>query len=155
MRTGPEFVRRKLGLIAEDLDHLTGFRDETVESLSADPVKLAAVERMLERIITRAIDVNEHLIAALSAGDEDRVTRLTYRDTFLRLAALGVYPADFAESIAASAGLRNILVHQYNDVDHRLLHGSIRSCLQDYRRYVEHVAAFVARFDDEGPEREP
>jgi uncharacterized protein YutE (UPF0331/DUF86 family) len=147
MRPRPEFVRRKLGLIAEDLDLLTRFRDETVESLSDDPVKLAAVERMLERIITRAIDINEHLIATLSRGDEERITRLTYRVTFLRLAGLGVYSEDFAAAIAASAGLWNVLVHQYNDVDHRLLHGSIRSCLQDYRLYIEHVDRFVDESD--------
>jgi len=139
----PDFVRRKLGLIAEELDHLTAFRDETVESLRDDVVKLAAAERFLERIVTRAIDVNEHLIASLATGDDDRVTRLTYRDTFLRLAGLGVLPEDFAESIAASAGLRNILVHEYNDVDHELLRGSIRDCLQDYARYIRYVEAFI------------
>ncbi len=59
------------------------------------------------------------------------------------MAGLGVYPEDFAESIAASAGLRNILVHQYNDVDRELLHGSIRSCLQDYARYIRYIQAFI------------
>ncbi|QBQ55974.1 HepT-like ribonuclease domain-containing protein [Nitrosococcus wardiae] len=58
----PEFVLRKLQLIADDLERLMRFRDETLESLTADDLKLAAVERILERIVMRAIDVNEHLI---------------------------------------------------------------------------------------------
>ncbi|MGF1613505.1 MAG: DUF86 domain-containing protein [Gammaproteobacteria bacterium] len=80
----------------------------------------------------RAIDVNEHLITELATGQEEQITRLTYRDTFLRLSDLGAYPEAFAASICQSAGLRNILVHDYNDVDHRILHASIRTCLRNY-----------------------
>lgn len=144
----PELVRRKLQLIAEDLGRLLRFKDIALEELIADDVLLAAVERLLERIVMRAIDVNEHLITELATGQEEQITRLTYRDTFLRLSDLSAYPAAFAASICQSAGLRNILVHDYNDVDHRILHASIRTCLQDYHRYVEHVSAFVARFDE-------
>jgi uncharacterized protein YutE (UPF0331/DUF86 family) len=139
----PEIVRRKLQLIAEDLGQLAAFRDASYEEVTADFVKLAAVERMLERIVMRAIDVNEHLISELATGEEERITRLSYRDTFLRLAALGVYDTAFAEQIARSAGLRNVLVHDYNDADRRIVHGAIRDALRDYRRYVEHVDAFL------------
>lgn len=138
----PEFVRRKLQLIAEDLEQLVPFQDETLESLTADKIRLAAVERFLERIVMRAIDVNEHLIAELASG-RDRITRLTYRDTFLMLVDLGVYPKEFAETIAQSAGLRNILVHDYNDVDRRKVHASIKSCLRDYHRYLTDIDVFV------------
>lgn len=138
----PEFVRRKLQLIAEDLEQLVPFQDETLESLTADKIRLAAVERFLERIVMRAIDVNEHLLAELASG-RDGITRLTYRDTFLMLVDLGVYPKEFAETIAQSAGLRNILVHDYNDVDRRKVHASIKSCLRDYHRYLTDIDVFV------------
>ncbi|MFZ0256129.1 MAG: DUF86 domain-containing protein [Gammaproteobacteria bacterium] len=144
----PELVRRKLQLITQDLGRLLRFKDIALEGLTNDDIKLAAVERLLERIVMRAIDVNEHLITELATGQEENITRLAYRDTFLRLADLGAYDKSFAESICQSAGLRNILVHDYNDVDHRILHASIRTCLQDYHRYVEHLSAFVARFDE-------
>jgi len=137
-----EFVQRKLQLVAEDLERLLRFRDETLGSLVADDLKLAAVERILERIVMRAIDVNEHIISELSTG-EGRSTRLTYRDTFLLLVDTGVYPKAFAEQIARSAGLRNVLVHDYNDVDRKIVHASIKACLQDYRRYLEYVSGFI------------
>lgn len=138
-----EFVRRKLHLIAEDLGRLLEFRDDSLEALTADFVRMAAVERLLERIVMRAIDVNEHLIGELASGREDRTTRLTYRETFVRLADLGIYPREFADRIARSAGLRNILVHDYNDVDRTIVHSAIGSCLEEYRRYVEAVDAFL------------
>lgn len=139
-----EFVLRKLQLIAEDLERLVKFKDETLTSLTGDAIKLAAVERLLERIIMRAIDINEHLISELGTG-EGRSTRLTYRDTFLLLAGLDVYPQEFADRIARSAGLRNIPVHDYNDADRKIVHASIKSCLQDYHRYAEYVRSFLDR----------
>jgi len=138
----PEFVRRKMQLIADDLGHLAPFKNETLGSLTSDGIKLAAVERMLERIIMRAIDINVHLISELAHGEE-RSGRLSYRATFLMLTDLGIYPEDFATRIADSAGLRNILVHDYNDIDHKILHASIRCCLQDYHRFLEYLVAFL------------
>lgn len=88
---------------------------------------------------------NLQLIAELASGAETRTARLAYRETFLRLADLGVFPKDFAERIARSASLRNISVHDYNDADRRLICGSVRACLDDYREYVESVAAFIDR----------
>lgn len=139
-----EFVVRKLQLIADDLERLIQFKDDSLESLKGDEIRLAAAERILERIVMRAIDINEHLISELGTG-AGRSTRLTYRDTFLFLAELGVYSRDFAEQIARSAGLRNILVHDYNDADRKIVHSSIKSCLQDYHQYVEHVRSFLDR----------
>lgn len=139
----PEFVRRKLQLIADDLARLLPFKDESLDRLTADAIRLAAVERLLERIVMRAIDINEHLLSELGTGEEAFSTRLTYRETFLRLAGLAVYPTEFAERIAASAGLRNILVHDYNDVDRKIVHQSIGACLQDYTRYIDYVDRFL------------
>lgn len=79
----------------------------------------------------------------MATGQEAKATRLTYRDTFLRLADYGVYPREFAEGIAPSAGLRNLLVHEYNQIDHRIVHASIRTALGQYTAYVEYVERFV------------
>ena len=142
-----EFVQRKLELITEELGHLVQFRGASFDEITGDFVKLAAVERILERIVNRAVDLNEHLIARTADGREEKVTRLTYKETFLRLADLEVYSRDFAEEISKSAGLRNILVHEYNDVDHQILHGSIRTCIEQYRHYVRYVGSFLQTLD--------
>ncbi len=138
-----DFVNRKCRLIAEDLSHLLHFKDDSLEEIAGDFIKLAAVERLLERIIMRAIDINLHLIGELSSGMDEKSTRLTYRDSFLRLADYGVYPESFALEISKSAGLRNILLHDYNDVNRTLLHAAIQNCLRDYTIYIEHITAFI------------
>jgi len=142
-----EFVKRKLHLIAEDLIGLIQFKDATMEDIAGDFVKLAAVERMLERIVIRAIDINAHLISETATGREEKSTRLTYRDTFLKLVDLKVYPPDFGKEISKSAGLRNILIHDYNGVDSRIVHASISSCLKDYQCYIDYVSDFLATIE--------
>ena len=62
-----------------------------------------------------------------------------------RLAELGVCSREFAESVARSVGLRDILVHAYNAVDLAPVHTSVRECLQDYGRYVAYVTAFIEK----------
>lgn len=105
----------------------------------------------MERVVTRAIDVNEHLIAERSTGREEKTVRLSYKDTFLKLADLKVCPERFAKRIALSAGLRNILVHDYNDVDRRILHRSVKDCLKDYRKYLDYVLRFLRRIGPPPP----
>jgi uncharacterized protein YutE (UPF0331/DUF86 family) len=147
----PEYVRRKLQLITDDLAQLDRYRGITHDALVGDFVALAVVERMLERIVMRAIDINRHLLVTVAAEVEpERTTRLTYRDTFLLLAGIGVYPAEFADAIAPSAGLRNVLVHDYNDADRRLVHASIRACLEQYPRYVAYVLDWLDAGESEG-----
>ncbi len=130
-------------MISEDLGKLLQFKDLSLESLVDDFIKLAAVERLLERIVMRAIDINEHLIAELSTGQEEKIARLTYKDTFLKLAELGIYSSEFAEKISKSVGLRNILVHDYNDTDYRIVHSSIKACLKDYQIYVDRINDYL------------
>jgi uncharacterized protein YutE (UPF0331/DUF86 family) len=118
----PEFVRRKLQLIIDNLGRLAGFRDTSYDELIGDDISLAAVERLLERIVLRAIDVNEHILSTTATGREERTTRLSYRDTFHRLA----------------------------DVDHRIVHTSIRTCLEQYHDYVRAIGDYLDRREPAG-----
>ena len=134
------FINRKLDMIREDLERLKEFEGQTIAVIAKDPVSYAACERYLERIIGRAIDVNQHLIA--EAGKPEMHVR-NYRDTFLRLADLGVYRSEFAESIAPSAGLRNALVHEYDTIDPAMLEKSITEAIKEFVEYAEYVLTFI------------
>ncbi|MBI4669765.1 MAG: DUF86 domain-containing protein [Elusimicrobia bacterium] len=86
----------------------------------------------------------------MATGEEERISRLKYKDTFLKLVDYRIYPKKFADGIALSAGLRNIIVHEYNDVEHQLLFHSIREILVIYEQYVNYVLKFLKRLPPEG-----
>lgn len=137
-----DLIQRKLFLNQGELERLKEFENLKIDEIAGDPGKYAACERYLERLIGRAIDINQHIIA--EKGDAT-VGVMKYRDTFLKLAELGVYPRDFAEKIAPSAGLRNALVHEYNNIDPAMLKKSIGEAIGEFNEYAKHVLEFVEK----------
>lgn len=135
-----EFIQRKVKIIQEDLKKLEPLGQLSFTELAQDEIKYSATERILERIITRALDINRHCLAELGKGDE---SVRTHHDTFLRLADLNIFPADFAAEIAPSAGLRNVLVHEYDQVDPRYIWQSIGKALAQYAKYCDFLLKFL------------
>lgn len=136
-----DFVERKISLIQEELKDLEKFKEFTLPEILSDFFKFNALERILEKVIIRAIDVNQHLILELQTKEVD--TPKSYRETFLGLAKIGIYSDDFAKQIAKSAGMRNILVHEYDEVDYSMIYSSISDCLRDYHKYCQYVLDFL------------
>lgn len=134
------FLTRKVELIQEELKHLTAYAEFSFEEVAADYVKQAVIERILERVISRAIDINQHVIAESS---HDGLAPMNYRDTFTALTELGVYPKDFSEQISKSIGTRNRLVHEYDKADGRQIYDSIKDCLKDYAQYCGYIIELI------------
>ncbi|MBI3231637.1 MAG: DUF86 domain-containing protein [Candidatus Doudnabacteria bacterium] len=103
-------------------------------------MEYAATERLLERIVTQAIDINKHLIANSGNGSE---SVKTYEETFLALVRLGIYDAGFAKTIAPSAGLRNILVHEYDEIEISTIYHSREEALVQYAKYCGFILEFL------------
>lgn len=135
-----DLVQRKIKMILEDLDRLRQYKGYSFDEIAQDFAKTAVLERLLEKAITRAIDVNRHILTELGKGTEKI---RGYEDTFHALAELGVYDPKFAAQIARSAGLRKRLVHEYNDTDPAIIFASVAEALKQYARYCESVFKFI------------
>ncbi|MEK7657936.1 MAG: DUF86 domain-containing protein [Patescibacteria group bacterium] len=138
-----DLIKRKISLIQDDLANLTVFSKYTFNEIAADFIKQAALERMLERIINRTIDINQHLIAELAT--KETPAPKDYTETFLVLYKLNVYPEKFAEEISKSIGTRNKLVHEYDKVDSILIYESVGDCLRDYNQYCGYILKFLEK----------
>lgn len=136
------FIRRKLKMIAEDLDYLEEFNDYSLDELAKDFIKLAAVERLLERIVIRATDINNHIITELGKGIEKI---RSYADSFKELTNFNIYSQDTAEKLAEDARFRNILVHEYNNVDKKLIHKKIKEVIDDFNKYSNSILEFLKK----------
>ena len=136
------FIRRKIKLIQEDLSELDNLAHYSFEEITKDHIKVLAVERLLEKIIMRAIDINQHMIAELGRGDE-RVR--SYEDTFFILSELGIYGEEFAKQIAPSAGLRNRLVHEYNNTRQDIIYKSVSEAVKQYVKYCDSILEFIEK----------
>jgi uncharacterized protein YutE (UPF0331/DUF86 family) len=135
-----ELVTRKLLLIARDLEELREMALDDVAAFVGSRRDQAVVERYLERMIGRAIDVNYPLIT-----ETDHPPPSDYHASFTQLADLGVLEARFAAKIARAAGLRNRLVHEYEDLDPRLVFQALQSAFGDVPEYLRRVDEYLAK----------
>jgi uncharacterized protein YutE (UPF0331/DUF86 family) len=136
--TDAELVTRKMVLITADLRALEGLAQRPLVDYLAGATDEIIAERYLERIIGRMIDINYHLIT--EAGEPPP---RDYFDSFTQLARIGVLPAPFAKRIAASAGLRNRLVHEYDEIDPERVYEGLQAAVRDVPEYLRRVEEFL------------
>lgn len=97
------------------------------------------MERLLELVVQVALDILSHLLA------EDGVTPTSYRQVFEEAGRHGVLPADLASRLSDSAGLRNILVHMYDEIDYAIVAASVGRALTDFRDLLVVLEARLER----------
>lgn len=139
-----ELVTRKLLLVATDLESLAPIYAKGLHAYLTDTIDQSVVERRLERTVSRMIDINYHLITSVGQPPP-----ADYHSSFLKLADSGVCDVEFARRIAR-AGLRNRLVHDYEDLDPHKVFEALGDALRDVPHYLERVNAYVKR-DAEAP----
>lgn len=108
----PESVQRRLREIDRRLGWLRSIHSHDRQTFVRDPGLQAQAERHLQLAIQSAIDIALHILAEDSGETPD-----DYGGAFTLLARLGVLPEQLAERLRRAAGLRNVLVHTYLDVD--------------------------------------
>jgi uncharacterized protein YutE (UPF0331/DUF86 family) len=129
-----ELVIRKMVLIAGDLDRLARIAARPLTDYLASDTDELVVERMLERMIGRMIDINYHLL--VETGEPPPAD---YYESFVKLGRLGVLDRDFAIRIASCAGLRNRIAHEYDEIEPEKVYEALRAALTDIPRYLGRV----------------
>ena len=122
----------------ERLARLRPLQERPRADFSADPYLRDIVERNLEVAAQCCIDIS-HRIIALEQAQKPR----DYYEAILRLGDLGILPADFARRLAPIAGFRNILVHEYLQVDWDEVYDHLQQ-LDDVERFAAPVTQWLA-----------
>ena len=135
-----ELVTRKMLLITRDLTGLEPIARKDVGEYLASPTDEIVAERYLERMIGRMIDINYHLIT-----ETGHAPPADYYESFAQLVRLGILEHEFATRIAACAGLRNRIVHEYDELDPRKVHEALQAALRDIPAYLDRVNDHLRR----------
>ena len=107
------------------------------EYLSSHELKTLA-ERWLQLAAECCIDLANHVIADRGWGQPG-----TYGEAFATLAEKSVLPGPLAERMEGWAGLRNILVHLYLEVDHERLYDVLQEELDDLESFGRSMTALL------------
>lgn len=141
-RVDRNVVERRLTHLLASVDILKEYQALSPEELAAGPKVYWAVQHGLQLCVQAVLDIATHLVAALGGPiGED------YRSQIMALADLGVLPRAFAERIAPMAGFRNVLVHEYMDVDLREVHRFLTHHLGDFEAFAYYIHRYLSAAD--------
>jgi uncharacterized protein YutE (UPF0331/DUF86 family) len=106
-------VERKLVRMRRLVEQLVSLGPFDGRRFADDAIAGLAAERLLTLLVELAFSVNSHVSAAVLEQAPD-----SYGESFLLAARAGLIDEKLAAALAPAAGLRNVLVHAYLDVDH-------------------------------------
>ncbi len=132
-------IHAKLRRIRGLLDQLAALGPIDADRLADEPVTALAVERILTLLVDLAFSCNSHISASVLGHAPD-----SYRESFDLAHQAGMITKDLATRLRPSAGMRNVLVHQYIEADQTQVAAAVPLAVEQYGEYVRQVAAFAA-----------
>ncbi|MGV1007198.1 MAG: type VII toxin-antitoxin system HepT family RNase toxin [Dermatophilaceae bacterium] len=134
----PHVVQTRLVLIGQLLGDLEQAGEVSAAALGDDRMLRHAIERVLSQIVELAVAVNSHVSATqLAQAPRD------YRSSFDLMCAAGVIEHDLAKRLKPSVGLRNVLTHEYVEVDLTIVARAVGTARIDYGDYVRAVSSWL------------
>jgi uncharacterized protein YutE (UPF0331/DUF86 family) len=124
----PEVIRRRLAKLDKYLSFLERARQYTFEEFSGDPERYGSAERFLHLAIETVLDIGSHCVAEMNLGHVE-----LYRDIPAILAREGWIDEELKDTWMRMVGFRNILVHDYLEVDRQIVYDVIQHELDDLR----------------------
>lgn len=131
-------VEDKLERLEKRVSALREHSDTGLEELEEDTMLMNAVERNFQVALEIVLDICSMLISEEGMEKPD-----DYRQMISALGEKGVLPEDFAERFEGAAGFRNILVHQYDEVDMEKLHNRLTEDLEDFDTFAQNIARYL------------
>lgn len=132
-------VLQKLKRMIADTELIrTGIAKCSYEELIANEAMMTTIERRLERLINRSIDINLHLIRTLSVPPPD-----DYKSSFTILGEQHVLDAKLALAIGPCVGTRNILVHEYDDLNNVQFYEALQNAITLFPKYVQAIEQYL------------
>jgi uncharacterized protein YutE (UPF0331/DUF86 family) len=129
-----EIIINKLIKMENYISELEKFKPDTFKEYQNNQLKRYAIERIIQLIIDLALDINNILIKKA-----DRYPAQDYYSSFLELIELEILSEEFAKDIAPSTGIRNRLVHEYEEVDNKVVYQNLDKLIKYYLSYIKHV----------------
>lgn len=88
-------------------------------------------ERGIQIIAQAILDIGNHLISHFGWGKPE-----TYRQVISILVSNGVLPEKIRKDLENLTGLRNILVHDYININHEILYGEIINGISSIEAFI-------------------
>lgn len=132
-------IEKRLNELDERLLRLESLRENSLNDFLTDPFLRDIAERNFEVAIQCCIDIANRVLALHGIQPPNEA-----RYAFLKLAELDILPPDFAKQLMPMAGFRNILAHEYLDINWNIVYSFFQS-LDDFKRFGALLRAWLSQ----------
>lgn len=139
-----DLVRRKLSRLNMYLDKLKPIANHTFNEYLADFYMKTSAERLIQLIVECASNINSHVVI-----ESEQRPPEDYTSSFIKAADAGLITHELANKLKGSGGMRNIIVHEYMDIDDKKIYEILPIAISDYKEYIRQVDDFLDRMEKE------
>ncbi len=132
-------IKEKIKEIEIYLDELSSIIPGDFDEYSTDIKTKAACERYFERVIEAVTDLAFLVIKKekLETPDEDK-------QAFDVLSNEGVISKELAKRLKSAKGMRNIIAHEYGEVDDKIVFNSInQEIVKDTEEFIKNIKKVI------------
>lgn len=131
-------IEARLKKLDEYQKSLLRFQDLSQNKYIEDDDIQTIVERKLQLAIQACIDISSYIIARQNFDIPEEEENL-----FLILAREDVIEDELAEKMKGMVNFRNILVHEYLEIDNDIVHTHLKNNLEDFDRFAKSIVEFL------------
>ena len=126
-----EVLETKLEALIRCVHRIKDQNISTLEELEENLDKQEIIILNLQRAVQICVDIGNHILL-----DYKTPTPSTMAETFKYLAQNNLITKDNADDLSHAVGFRNIAVHQYEDIDCKIIYSIITSHLDDFKTFA-------------------
>jgi len=103
-----------------------------------DPLIYGNAERYLQLAIQAVLDISNHVVADMRMN-----LPADSKELFDLLAKQKVLSAPLSKRLVSMAGFRNILVHEYLEIDRRRVYRALKKDLGDFEKFIKAMSKLL------------
>ena len=137
-----EVLVEKLRHINQYTDELHQMRGISIEAYENDVMRRRAVERTFMNLIQACIDLSRHIRRGL-----DRDPQESAKDEIVAIGDAGIISENVEAKMAEAVGFRNVLAHQYGDINDKTVYDILHNDLHWFERFQQQIAQWLQEQD--------
>lgn len=131
-------IDKHLENMAARVAMLRSLGQRSFQEFSRDLTSVYAAERCIQIAVQNMLDIGAHILADYGDSQWDE-----YKQIPVELARYNVIPDDFVSIFQDMTGMRNLLVHQYAEVDVHKVHRVLQHHLDDFDRFAQYIQEYL------------
>lgn len=131
-------LENKITLIQKYLNILERYQGFSQKEIESNVDLKGAVERYLYLVIQSCIDLAEAIV-----GYKKLRKPQTLSESFSILEAAGMIPAELKEKMTKMTGFRNIITHDYAELNYDIVYDILKNHVQDAQIFMEKIEEMI------------